>query len=658
MIGRGNTPKGPSRPTPVPDRPAERQPGPAPAPKPAASAGPEAKPEPQVQATAEMPGAKPHARRAKAKPSPLPIPGMKPSAVTDAVREGGLAIAYAGGLSIVTNLLQLTVPLYMLQLYDRVMTSHSVDTLVMLTLMALASLVCMGLVDYIRARVWFVMGGKLARRLDLAAIGAAISGWVTRQSPEARQAPRDLNEVRLFVTGGGLTAIFDVACAPLFLLVLFLLHPVYGLVAIAAAIMLVGMALAMEFIGRRPMGQASEATVHAFAEINAAIRNGEAIEAMGMLANVGKRWRGHYGRAMDLHEVAHSRSKALSAITRSLRLAVQIAMLATGVLLIMDRLASPGSMIAASIIMGRMLAPLEQLVEGSRQWAGALSALGRLRRLIEETRSQRQQTPLVVENARLAVERCYFMPPGHEKAVIKGISFTLEPGEVLGVVGPSAAGKSTLARLLVGIWKPSGGAIFLDGHDVFTWERASFGGSVGYVPQQPMLMNGTVRENIARLGDCDPRLVIDAARRADVHEMIGRLPFGYDTIIGEGGYALSGGQQQRIALARALFGHPKLLVLDEPNSNLDTAGERALLAAIAAAKKEGATVVLIAHRPSVMSVADKILVLKDGVIEQFGERTDVIKTIVPSGAASGNQGGGPPAIIDPTKGGPTRLVRT
>ena len=603
---------------------------------------------------AEAPAAEaPATPRKPARKAKPPAYREKDSPVAQAMRASVSALAYAGLLSLVVNVLQLVVPVYMLQIYDRVLASHSVDTLVMLTVMAVAALVCMAMIDYVRARVWFVMGGQLARRLDRVAIQAAIAGWVSAQSSEARQAPRDLNELRLFITGGGLNALFDLVCAPLFLVVLFLLHPMYGVVAVAATLLLVCMALIMEYVGRRPMGATNEATIKAFNEVGSAIRHGEAIEAMGMLPSVARRWRQRYGHAIELHEMGHSRAKAIAAIAKALRLGVQIAMLATGVLLVMDRLVSPGSMIAASIIMGRMLLPFEQLVEGSRQWANVFGVLGRLRKLIETTAGQRQHTPMVVTKPRLTVERCVFVPPGQEKAVLKGVSFAVEPGEVLGVVGPSAAGKSTLARLLVGVWKPSSGGIFLDGHDVYTWERESFGRAVGYVPQQPMLLNGTVRENIARLTDCDPRLVIEAARLAEVHEMIGRLPFGYDTVIGEGGHALSGGQQQRIALARALFGRPQLLVLDEPNSNLDTAGERALLQAISAVRAAGTTVVLIAHRPSVIAIADKLLVLKDGMVEQFGERTDVIKTITPGAPAA------PPPVIDQGKpGGSPRLVRS
>lgn len=697
MIGRSNTPREPRNVEIVPARPTRprverldgepmgaRAPAPPPVLEPAKVEAPAAKAAPaEEHPAADGPKAdaskhedpKPEALKAEPRAPEPPRPEAaadgrkarrarierlrqslrrtgKHSPIDDALQASVYAFAYAAVLSLVVSVLQLVVPTYMIQVYDRVMLSHSGETLTMLTIMALAALTCMGLIDYIRGRVWFVMGGQLARRLDRPAIQAAVAAWVSAQSPEARQAPRDLNDLRMFITGGSVNTLFDLLCSPLFLVVLFLLHPMYGVVAIAATILLVGVAIAMEYIGRRPMAAANDATVRAYNEVSSAIRNGEAIEAMGMLGNVARRWREHYGHAIELHEAGHSRSKAISALARSLRLSVQIAMLATGVVLVMNRLVSPGSMVAASIIMGRMLLPFEQLVEGSRQWASAFAIVGRLRKLIDTMAGQRQHTPIAVNKPRLTVERCVFVPQGQDRAVLKGVSFALEPGEVLGIVGPSAAGKSTLARLLVGVWKPSSGTVYLDGHDVYTWERQSFGRAVGYVPQQPMLLTATVRENIARLNDCDPREVIEAARKAEVHEMIGRLPFGYDTVIGEGGHALSGGQQQRIALARALFGSPKLLVLDEPNSNLDTAGERALLAAITAARNEGTTVVLIAHRPSVIGIADKILVLKDGMVEQFGERTDVIKTITP-GASPRSA-----AVIDQGNGGNPRLVRS
>jgi ATP-binding cassette, subfamily C, bacterial len=351
------------------------------------------------------------------------------------------------------------------------------------------------------------------------------------------------------------------------------------------------------------------------------------IEAMGMLPAVAKRWQRSQYHMIDLLNRGNGAAKALSAASRALRLILQIAMISTAAVLVIEREASPGSAMAAGILMGRMLQPFEQLIDGWRQWVFALSAFGRVRNLLNTARSRRQSMPLPRPDGQLTVDRLVYRPPGVDRPVLKGVSFSLEPGETLGIIGPSAAGKSTLARLLVGIWEPTAGGIYLDGHSTFLWERESFGVNVGYLPQNVSLLDGTIRENISRMTDASPADVVNAAKMADVHEMIGRLPFGYDTTIGDTAYSLSGGQRQRIGLARALFGNPRLLVLDEPNSNLDNAGEQALITAIAKAKAAGTTVILIAHRPSVVAAVDKLLVLKDGLIDQFGARADVLKAM-------------------------------
>lgn len=536
-------------------------------------------------------------------------------------------LLYAAFLSFFLNLLQLTVPIYMLQLYDRVLSSQSLDTLVALTVIAVGGLTVAGILDFIRARVYAVLGDGLARRLNVPALQAAVMETLRRRSAHTQQAIRDLNDLRLFVTGNAISVPLDALWVPLFLAVLFLLHPAYGLVALAAAAVLVAFGLAAELASRRPLAAANEAAAQSFAEIGAAVRHAEVIEAMGMLPALARRWERAQNRMLVLLNQGSTSARALASASRSARLGMQIAILATGAVLVIEREATPGSMIAASIIMGRMLLPFEQLVDGWRQWVFALSALRRVRELLSKGDGGRQTMPLPRPEGRLVVDRLVFVPPGHDRPVLKGISFALEPGEVLGVIGPSAAGKSTLARLLVGIWPPTAGGVYLDGHSVYQWERANFGQYVGYLPQSVSLLDGTIRENIARLTEADPHEVVAAARRADVHEMIGRLPFGYDTEIGDGGYGLSGGQRQRIALARALFGDPCLIVLDEPNANLDHDGEQALLKAIAEAKQRGATVVLIAHRPSIIQVVDKLLVLKDGAIDQFGPRTDIIQSV-------------------------------
>jgi ATP-binding cassette subfamily C protein len=311
---------------------------------------------------------------------------------------------------------------------------------------------------------------------------------------------------------------------------------------------------------------------------------------------------------------------------------MQISVLSVGATLTIDGQVTPGAMVAGSILLGRLLFPFDHMVNDWRQWISAGSAWKRVRTLLESERSARQTMPHAQTEGDLVVDRIIYAPSGSERTIMKGVSFSLSPGEILGVIGPSGAGKSTLARLLVGVLKPNSGGVYIDGHNVYLWERGSFGAMVGYVPQSVSLLDGTIAENIARMNEPDARRVVEAARLAGVHELIGRLPLGYDTPVKEGDFKLSGGQKQRVALARALYGQPRLLVLDEPNANLDNEGEQALLRAIAAARDSGAIVVMIAHRPSIMQIADKLLVLQEGRVSQFGPRTSVVGVVTPSGA--------------------------
>ena len=364
-------------------------------------------------------------------------------------------------------------------------------------------------------------------------------------------------------------------------------------------------------------------------EISGSLRHAEAIEAMGMLPALASRWRRNQLHTQDLLDVTTRRSRALASVTRTCRYLMQIAVLSIGAILVINQEVSAGSMVASSIIMGRMLLPFDSMVDGWRQWVIAAAAWKNVQDLLENQAPKRETKPTPRTQGDLKVDRLVFAPPGSDVPVLKGVSFQLSPGEVLGIVGPSAAGKSTLARMLIGVTKPTTGGVYLDGNNVYLWERGSFGDMVGYLPQSVSLLDGTIRDNIARMRDADPRLVLDAARLADVHDMIGRLPLGYDTRLGDGGYLLSGGQRQRIGLARAIYGRPRLIVLDEPNANLDTDGERALIRAIEALRADGAIIVLIAHRPSIMQVADKIMVLQEGKISQFGPRSAIAGMIAP-----------------------------
>ena len=567
-------------------------------------------------------------------------------------RQCGRGLAYAALLTLFLNLLQLVLPLYMMQVYERVMNSRSIDTLVLLTIVSVGGLLVSAVLDFIRSRTYLITAEIFASRLNVATLRAAVSSSLRPAARNATQAVRDLNDLRLFITGSAVAVPFDAAWAPVFLGVLFMLHPAYGVLALAACAILIGLSIVTEIATKRPLAEANQATVKAFTDVGNAMRHAEVIEAMGMLNAFTRRWQISQQRMLERLNRGNARAKAIAAASKSARMILQIAMIATGAVLVIDRAASPGSIIAASIIMGRLLAPFEQLIEGWRQWIFAATAYRRLSEVLSSHDSGRQRIALPRPDGKLVVDRMSFVPPGTEKPVLKGISFTLEPGEVLGVIGPSAAGKSTLARLLVGVWEPTAGGVYLDGHNVFLWERENFGRYVGYVPQSISLLDGTIRENIARLADVPPEEVINAAKKADIHEMIGRLPFGYDTEIGEGGFSLSGGQRQRVALARALIGDPRLLVLDEPNANLDAMGEQALLQAILEAKRAGTTVVLIAHRPSIISIVDKILVLRDGMVDQFGPRTDIIKMVTPDS--------GPARDVERLKasGGVTRLIQS
>ncbi len=540
-------------------------------------------------------------------------------------------LLYAVLLSACINILQLTVPLYMLQVHDRVLNSRSTDTLLMLTILAIGALIVFGILEFIRALSFQAMGSALVRRLNLPVLTAAVQASVDQGLPKATQSLRDLTELRSFLTSSAVSAPLDAAWSPIFLGVLFLLHPVFGIIGIVAVIILICCGVVTDLMTRNLVKDANQANIEAISKIGATLRHAEAIEAMGMLPALARRWRGLQMNALDLLDLGGSRSRAMTSITRTLRFMIQVVTLGAGTLLAMEQEISPGAMIATSIIVGRLLMPFDQVVETWRQWVNAIGNWQRIQSLLAQNLAVRQTMPTPRPHGDLIVDRLVYAAPGVEMPIIKGISFALSPGEVLGIVGPSAAGKSTLARLMIGIVKPTSGGVFLDGNNVYLWERGSFGEIAGYLPQSVALLEGTIKDNIARMGDSDPHRVLEAARLADVHEMIGRLPLGYDTPVGDGRLTLSGGQRQRIGLARCLYNRPRLIVLDEPNANLDAVGERALMRAIEQARDDGAIVIMIAHRPTIMQVADKLLVLEDGRITQFGPRTDVVASITPTG---------------------------
>lgn len=549
------------------------------------------------------------------------------NALSEAFKDVRGAFVSIGAFSFFINLLMLTGPLYMLQVYDRVLTSGSRHTLIMLTVVAVGMILTSALLELVRSRILVRIGSRLDRRLNDRLFAGLLRLHLQQKGSSQSQPLRDLETLRGFLTGSGLISLFDAPWTPLFLAIIFLLHPLLGLVALSGAVVLFILAVVSELVTRGPLREASHdsAAAHGFTENT--LRNAEVIEAMGMLPGLQRRWQARHQAALVAQAKASDRGGLLTACAKFVRPVLQVAILGTGAYLALQQVITPGVMIAASIIMGRALAPVEGAIGNWRGFILARNAKSRLRSFLEKDEPPEASMPLPRPKGAVSVERLVAAPPGLERPVLKGISFALKAGDSLGIIGPSAAGKSTLARLLIGVWPAAAGQVRLDGADIGDWNHLELGSHLGYLPQDVELFDGTVAENIARFGEPNPENVVRAARRAGVHELILRLPEGYDTMIGPGGAALSGGQRQRIGLARALYGDPAFMVLDEPNSNLDGEGEAALRQAVQELKQDGTTVVVIAHRPSVLAGMDKILVLRDGQIEHFGSRDEVLPKV-------------------------------
>lgn len=564
--------------------------------------------------------------------------------VSATIRGCAKGVALAAALALFANVVALLPPLFAIVVCDQVIAGRNLDALTTLAIAAAAGLLFLAVFDLLQARVFRIIGDRLVHRLGRVVFDAAVGERLRSGSPVAAEAMRDLQGLRQFVAGGALALPFDVAFAPVLLAILFYLHPAYAAVGAGGLAVLVLIGAASGRLARPTPVAAKGAAPPPCTAAETAIRHGDVVDAMGMGAECVRRWRVGLGRP----------AVPPMAVAGSLRLGAQVAMLATGAALVIDQTASLGSMVAALMLTERLLAPAERLIGGWPVWVDAIGAARRLQALLraEGNCAVRIRVPPAGTQARFAVEEVGFTPAGCDRPVLKNVDFTLEAGEVLGVIGPSGCGKSTLARLLVGLLPPSEGGIFFDGHAVSAWERGSFGAHVGFLPQHPVLLDGTVRENIARFGDADLADVVAAARRAGVHDIIGRLPHGYETPVGECGFALSRGQRQRIALARALFGSPVLLVLDEPTANMDGAGEQALMRAIGDARKAGAIVVIAADRIGAIGVADTLLVMRNGAVEHFGPRSDVVRAIT---ARNAGRAAAPKVARLPVKQAPLRM---
>ncbi len=542
-------------------------------------------------------------------------------------------VATLAGLSFFVNLLFLAPAFFMLQVFDRVLPSASWETLAVLLVGTLAALLILLALDYVRSRLQQVVGAIVDERLSPPVVGALVARAAGAGRAASSDGVRDVASLRSLFASNGAVALFDAPWAVVYVLVIWAIHPALGLGAAAAALLMLAIAWMNDRATRRVLEEAQREGRRSGQYVESSLRNAEVLQALGMTGPLLARW-GEFRRRLALLQTDASRAGvAFTALSRFMRQAIQVLMLALGAWLVLAGEASAGVMIAATLLLGRALQPVEQVVSSWRLLSDARAAFARLKELSRDFGDGAERVEIPAPAGRLSVEGVSYRIAGHEQPVLANIGFSLEPGEALALIGPSAAGKSTLARLLTGIWRPQAGAVRLDGANAAVWPREQLGPGIGYLPQDVELFEGSVADNIARLGRVDSPSVVAAATRANAHDMILTLPRGYDTAVGPQGCLLTPGQRQRIGLARALYGQPRFIVLDEPNANLDASGEAALARALRVLHEEGVTLVIITHRPSLISHVDKILILRAGRMEQFGPAAQVRKALRPLRAA-------------------------
>lgn len=549
------------------------------------------------------------------------------------------AFGAVAAFSLAINLLMLAPAVYMLQMYDRVLTSRNETTLLMLTLILAGLLALDAALEWVRSRVMVRVGAafdlQLNPRIMEASFARALSGSATSRG----EGLADLATLRQFLTGKGLFVFFDAPFVPIFLLVIFLLDAWLGLFALVSVVLLLLLAWLNERLAAPLLGESARRQNAAARLAGKQLRNAEIVAALGMAGSLRERWLVRHLQFLGMSGAAADRAAAFAALTRFTRLLLQSGILGAGAWLVLSGRLTPGGMIAASILLGRALSPVDLAISTWQGVVSARQAWHRLDALLQQHPAQAAAaTVLPRPSGQVQAEQLVVAAPGSRNPIIRGARFQVMPGKVVAIVGPSASGKSTLARALVGIWRPLAGAVRLDGADVHNWDRRQLGPFIGYLPQDIELFDGTIAENIARFGTADSEQIVAAARRAGVHEMVLGFPAGYDTVIGENGAALSAGQRQRIGLARALYGDPALIVLDEPDASLDEAGEAALRASLLALKEERRTVFVVTHRATVLSVADQVMVLVDGQVKAFGDREQVLKPVARNPETAGGQG--------------------
>ncbi|MCK5831887.1 MAG: type I secretion system permease/ATPase [Methylococcales bacterium] len=534
----------------------------------------------------------------------------------------------AAGFSMIINFLMLAPVIYMLQLYDRVVPTSNESTLLMLTLIMVALFITSGILEWVRSQILVRVSTRLETLLNTRLFDIAYKQSLFSGGQRASSQPLDdLTALRQFMTGNGLFAFFDAPWMPFYVIVMFIFHPWYGWAAIFTSILLTIIAIINEKATKQTLTDANSLAMSGRALVNNNLRNAEVVESMGMLNNIRQRWQGNSHKVLGLQSSASSKAGMITSLSKTIRQMSQSLILGVGAYLVIQQEITPGLMIAGSVLLGRALAPIDLMIG---TWKGFIAARGQYKRLNEVLISwpaDEEKMPLPDPEGRLVLENIVVTPPGSKTAVIKGIDLIIEKGDSVAIIGPSGSGKSTLARAMLGIWPVTNGKVRLDGADIFTWDRIELGPHIGYLPQDIELFEGTISENISRFGEVDSTQVVYAAQMADVHEMILKLPEGYDTIIGSPTGMLSGGQKQRIGLARALYGAPKLIVLDEPNSNLDDIGEKALANTLLRLSQQKITTIIITHRNSVLSQIDKLMIINEGVLNAYGPREQVLAAV-------------------------------
>jgi ATP-binding cassette, subfamily C, bacterial exporter for protease/lipase len=537
----------------------------------------------------------------------------------------------------VINLLMLAPPIYGLQVFDRVMTSRNELTLVMLTVMVVGIYILNAAIEWVRGRTLIRLSAALDKQLGERLFNAAFQSNLNEMAANPSQVLGDLTTVRQFLTGPGLTALFDAPWLPIYLTFAFIIHPWLGSFAIVGSLILITLAVWNELATRHHLAEANQLSASASSYVNATLQNAEIIHALGMAPPMRSRWELIQHRMLAHQAHASERSLLLTDATRFIRITWMSLSIGLGSYLILSNEITMGAMIAVAFVLSRAMEPVQMAVSSWKQVDNAITSYHRLNALLEAHPAKPNPMLLPAPSGAVVVENLTVIPPGSQTTALQDINFQLAAGEVLAIVGPSASGKSSLVRALIGIWPPSQGTVRLDGAEITHWSRERLGPHLGYLPQDIELFQGSIAENIARFGPVDSEKVIAAARLAGVHDMILQLPEGYDTHLDPRAFRLSGGQKQRLGLARALYDQPSLIALDEPNSNLDESGEQALLACIAAVKASGASVILVTHRTNILATVDKMLLLREGRQHLFGSKDQVLKTLALASAAARNQ---------------------